>query len=369
MRARLLACLFGAVLLGGCAVPSWVPLIGSPRGEEETAADESPGAKRPARRRAARDVARPSASATAAAPRPADNEDGVADRIVAVVNNDAITLAEIQESIAMFRREERERTRVSDQELSQRFLNQLIDSRLQLQEADREKITVDDAEVDEDLAERMKKLGATKPEDYEGIVRAQGVTLEAVKKRLRETLRVSRLVRRKVALRISVTDAEIDRYIEENRARLETGLTYHARHILLVPEGTSDAAWEAARIRADMIRTQLQGGADFAEMARMHSGDASAKDGGDLGTLTRGELASEIEEQILALQPGQISAPHRSSIGYHIFRLESKETLDGDRRERIRQQVREILFRQKYETRYTSWLKEVRQRAVIEIRM
>jgi parvulin-like peptidyl-prolyl isomerase len=173
-----------------------------------------------------------------------------------------------------------------------------------------------------------------------------------------------------VALRVSVTDQEIERYLAENRARLETGLAYHARHILVVPEGgVTDAAWETARIKADLLREQIVGGADFAEVARAQSKDASARDGGDLGTMKRGELTPEIETQILKLEPGQVSPPFRSPLGYHLFRLESKETLQGEGLTRAKQQIREILFRQKYDTRLEAWLREIKQRAIIEVRM
>src|SRR5207244_3954110 len=128
-------------------------------------------------------------------------------------------------------------------------------------------------------------------------------------------------------------------------------------------------AWENARIRAELLRTQLRQGGDFAELARQHSRDASAKDGGDLGTLKRGELAQDIETQILSLEPGEISSPFRSALGYHIFRLESKERLDGEGLTRVRSQIREILFREKFETRLDVWLREIKQRAVIDVRL
>ena len=141
-------------------------------------------------------------------------------------------------------------------------------------------------------------------------------------------------------------------------------------HILVLPEtGAEDAAWENARIRAELLRTQLLEGADFAELAKQHSRDASARDGGDLGTLKRGELAQDIETQILALTAGQISSPYRSALGYHIFRLESKETLEGDGLARVRAQIREILFREKFDTRLDAWLREIKQRAVIDVRL
>jgi peptidyl-prolyl cis-trans isomerase SurA len=312
--------------------------------------------------------------ATTAPPRLASGsrgalDDNVTDRVVAIVNNDAITLGELQEQVAIYRYENRDRVSASDDDLYRMFLTRLIDNRLQLQEAEREKITVDDSEVEEEMRDRMKRVGAKSLPELEAMIKAEGINMVSLKTRMRETLRMSKVVRRKVALRISVTEEEVDRYVAENREKLETGLSYHARHILIVPETDSDAGWEAARIRADMIRAEVVKGGDFAELARQYSKDASGKDGGDLGTLKRGELAQDIEAQILSLEPGEISTPYRGRLGYHIFRLETKDALQGAGLERVRQQVKEILFRQKYEARLDAWLKEIKQRAIIEVRM
>lgn len=360
---RLLPGVLAALLLSGCAVPTWVPWLGKPKPGDEDAKAASATQARLRRRLARAD------EKDAEKPKPPLVDDAVADRVVAVVNNDAITLAEILESIAAWRYENQQRSSTTDEELASQFLTRLIDSRLQLQEAEREKIVVDDAEVAEELAERVKKLGMPSMEAFEAAVKAQGMSVDAVRKRVRDGIRMQRVVRRKVALRVSVTEAEIDKYLDANRAKLETGLSYHARHILVTPEGDSEAAWEAARQKADTIRSEAAANADFAELARRHSSDASAKDGGDLGTLKRGELAKEIESHVLALEPGEVSAPYRSSLGWHVFKLETKEALEGASLTRVRQQIRDILFREKYETRFDAWLKEIKQRAVIEVRM
>jgi peptidyl-prolyl cis-trans isomerase SurA len=361
MRRRAAAVLLLALGAGGCAVPGWVPGLGTktpPPGPPVAATPKSPDVMQPGDVRI----------------RPTTVDESIADRVIAVVNNDAITLGELQETIVAYRQDSRQqRGSASDEDLAKQLLPRLIDNRLQLQEADREKVMVDEAEVNEELLERVKSsYGAKSIEDFERMIKEQGVTMESIKRRLRDALRVQKVIRRKVALRVSVTDQEIAQYLEENRAKLETGLSYHARHILVVPEDGSvdDAAWEAARIKAELLFTQLsEGGADFAEMARQHSKDASARDGGDLGTLKRGELSQEIESEILALTPGTVSRPYRSSLGYHVFKLESKDSLEGDGLTRVKQQIREILFREKYETRLDAWLKEVKQRAIIEVRM
>jgi peptidyl-prolyl cis-trans isomerase SurA len=332
-------------------VPAWVPVLGADRGAS------GPPAPRPAA--PPRVVERP----------PAPSDDEVTERVVAVVNNDAITLGELEEALAVTRADARQRPPGSEEQVRREFLNRFIETRLQLQEAEREKIVVDDVEVDEELLDRIKKTNMKDLEEFKAEIKKQGINYDSVRKRIRDNLKLGKVVRRKVTLRISVTDPEIDRYLEENRAKLETGLGYHARHILIVPDGTTDAAWEAARIRAEVVRSQLREGAEFAELAKKFSADATAKDGGDLGILKRGELSQEIEGRILALSPGGTSEPYRSELGFHIFRLESKETLEGEGLTRAKAQIREILFRQKYEARLDAWLREIRERAVIEVRM
>jgi peptidyl-prolyl cis-trans isomerase SurA len=364
MRVRLLAVGMVGLLLGGCALPTmpsmpgWVPWLGKAKDPG------SAGASATTEKTNAVDAPKPGSIRE----RPADDSDEtIADRIIAVVNNDAITLAELQESIVSYRQENQGgRSGPSDEDLRRDFLTRLIDNRLQLQEADREKITVEDIELNEEFLERIKKYGAKNEEEFEKLIKSQGITIDSIKKRLREGLKVQKLVRRKVTLRVSVTEGEINEYLDENRAKLETGLSFHARHILVTPEGDSDVGWEAARIKAEMLRAQLQDGADFTELAKQHSRDATAKDGGDLGTLKRGELAPEVEAEILGLGVGQISRPVRSPLGYHVFRLESKDTLEAAS---IRQQIRDILFRQQYDTRLEAWLKEIKQRAIIEVRL
>ena len=76
-----------------------------------------------------------------------------------------------------------------------------------------------------------------------------------------------------------------------------------------------------------------------------------------------------ILEDLFEAEPGEISEPYRSDLGYHVFRLESKDGLEGEGLTRARAQIREILFRQKYEARLDAWLREIRERAIIEVRM
>jgi peptidyl-prolyl cis-trans isomerase SurA len=355
-RALALASIL-TLALGGCAMPSWVPFVGG----------GSAKPPEPAKPLAATSPVplRPNAPANPATP-----DESVTDRVLAVVNNDAITLSDLQEAIAVYQYENRDRGPAPANELAPQFLTRMIDNRLQIQEAEREKIVIEDVEIEEELSDRLKKMNVKSREEFDSMLKAQGLSMEAVKRRISDEIRRNRVVGRKVRLRISVTEAEVTQYLEANRAKLETGLTYHARHILILPDtGASDAAWENARITADLVRSELLQGGDFAELAKQNSRDATARDGGDLGTLKRGELAQDIETQILSLAPGEVSLPYRSALGYHIFRLESKDSLEGEGLTRVKAQIREILFREKFDARFDAWIKEIKQRAIIDVRL
>jgi peptidyl-prolyl cis-trans isomerase SurA len=344
-----------AVLGTGCAMPSWVPYFGRSKPGNLVPAAQSVTGRAPS-----------FASAESAL----DPED-VVDRVICVVNNDAITQFDLDEAELFFYQESRQPPVEGDDRraLRERLLGRMIESRLQLQQAQREKVTVEDVEVEERLAEVFKQAKVSTDADRERMLRAQGLTLEAAKRRVRDQVMVQKLIRRKVGLRVSVTEEEIDQYLVENRDKLETGLTFDARHMLFLPGPEGDEeAWQDAERRAGAVHGLLVAGGDFAELAREHSQDGTAKDGGSLGTLRRGELAPDIERAILALKPGEASGPFRSEVGWHVFKLDQAETLSGARITQLRGQVRDILLRDKYEARLREWLAEIKDRAVIEIR-
>lgn len=293
------------------------------------------------------------------------------DRVVAVVNQDVITLSELQEAVSQYLRQIKEEMNPGrDHALQEKLLWELVAHRLKIQEGEREKVVVEDGEVKEQLDELMKRLQANTPEEFEAMMKAQGVTLVDVKKRIREQVIVQKVTRRKVVLRVSVTEQEIDQYLSENREKLETGLSFRARHILFVPNPReSDAGWEAARAKAEEVWAKVRAGEDFAELAKRYSQDSSANDGGDLGALKQGELAPEIEGPILRLRAGDALGPVKTTLGYHLFKLESKESLSGEALAQAKQQIRDILFRQKYQARMDAWLEELKRRAIIEVRL
>jgi peptidyl-prolyl cis-trans isomerase SurA len=140
----------------------------------------------------------------------------------------------------------------------------------------------------------------------------------------------------------------------------------HARHILIkINEVVSE---NEARNRLNILKERLDNKADFAELARVHSEDASAPRGGDLGWLSPRDTVPEFERAMDALQPGQISEPVRTPFGWHLIQVLERRNEDMSK-ERLRLSARQALRERKSDEAYQEWVRQLRDRAFIDIRL
>jgi peptidyl-prolyl cis-trans isomerase SurA len=292
----------------------------------------------------------------------------VVDRVVAVVNHEPIMWSDLQEAILLSARDRPGGAPVSP-EVQRQVLDRLVTLRLQVQEARRERIQVTDEEIQAQVDEFVKRNGGDRAE-VESRLRAQGLTWELMRRELREHLLARKIQARRVGRRASVTEAEVDAYVAQNRQKLEAGLKYHARTLAVLARPPDQSrAWDEARKAIESIQAELRAGGDFAELAKARSQDPSAGSGGDLGWLPRGELQPLFEEAILKLATGQVSEPIRSSVGYHLFRLDDREELTEEALARFRQQGRDLIIQQRAQERFEEWARELRRGALIDMRL
>jgi peptidyl-prolyl cis-trans isomerase SurA len=140
----------------------------------------------------------------------------------------------------------------------------------------------------------------------------------------------------------------------------------HARHILLRPASNLTEAQARQRL-ADYKKRIEAGQADFAQLAREHSQDASARNGGDLGWASPGMFVPEFEDVLNSLKPGQVADPIVSRFGVHLIQLlERREATLGQREQR--EVVRNLVREKKLDEAYVQWSREVRGRAYVELR-
>jgi peptidyl-prolyl cis-trans isomerase SurA len=304
-------------------------------------------------------------------PAPAPADPNVVDRVVAVVNEEPILMSELLEAVILYLRETREAVPTGSKlvELQHKVLARLVDQRLQIQEARREKVEVTDEEVREVIEDFVRRNGGDRTRIDEQL-RGAGMTWDQVRREMRNSLLVQKIRSRRVARRTTVTEAEVDAYLAENRAKLESELKYRPRHIaVLAQPPDSPAAWERAKAEIEAVAARLRAGEDFAELARQHSKDASADAGGDLGWLRPGEIQPLFEAAILAVDKGGVTAPIKSEAGYHLFRLEDREALTDQAVAQLRQQARDLLAQRKAQERFEEWVQGLRQRALIAERL
>jgi len=139
-----------------------------------------------------------------------------------------------------------------------------------------------------------------------------------------------------------------------------------ARHILLRPSAQLSA--QAVQARLVDFKRQIESGARrFEDMAREHSLDGSATAGGDLGWAAPGQFVPEFEEAMNKLQTGGISAPVTSRFGIHLIQVVDRRSVALDAKQ-LREQARTALRERKFETAYAEWVREVRDRAYVELR-
>ena len=125
-----------------------------------------------------------------------------------------------------------------------------------------------------------------------------------------------------LAKRYEPTKAEIEKAYEENASRFVKPVKRRASHILIEVKGASEGAVQQALSRAQALEKQIRAGADFSTLARKSSDDKeSAPRGGDLGEIRPGVLPAELDAAIVSLKPGQVSAPVRTSYGYHLAKV------------------------------------------------
>ena len=153
---------------------------------------------------------------------------------------------------------------------------------------------------------------------------------------------------------------------KRGRAAVQSVQQTRVRHILLrAREGLSEAE---ARERLQRLRERIVAGTDFAELARLHSEDASAAKGGDLGWVAAGDTVPEFERVMNALRDGEVSQPIQTPFGWHLVQVFERRSdeLSGDRKKVA---ARQAIRARKADEAYQDWLRQARDRAFVENRL
>ena len=266
-------------------------------------------------------------------------------RVVAIVNEDIIVSSELQQSMEEITRQLQAKSTElpSRAVLEKQVLERMVMEHLQLQLAERNGVSIDDAMLNSKLQEVARENNMTLSE-FRDILQRDGYNYSEFRENLRKELTIKQLRQQMVGSRLKVSDQEIDNLLASLRNLDSDDVQYRLAHILIaVPEAASPDAIDAAQRRAEEVLTSLKNGADFSQTAISVSDGTTALDGGDIGWRSIGQMPTLFVEPLGSMRPGDISDLLRSPGGFHIIKLVEQR---GGERTIVRQtQVRHILLK------------------------
>ncbi|HTF99955.1 MAG TPA: peptidyl-prolyl cis-trans isomerase [Nitrospirota bacterium] len=283
----------------------------------------------------------------------------VVDRVVAIVNEDIITLSDLQREEAL---------RKSDTKLDEKvLLEDMIDRKLQMAAAKRAGMDVTDKELS-DAVEDIMKRNSMNTKQFEAAIGKEGLTLEQYRTELREQMTMSRMFNKYVRSGITVNDQEARDYYDHNHALYSLPEEIRLRQIQFpLPQNASAAQMDAVKTKAQAVLERARKGEEFRSLAyENQSGEGPAD--GDLGFIQRQHVLPEIEAATRSLKPGEIAGLVLCAGAYRIFKLEEIRT-PLKPFEKVKDEIMTTLYQEKVENTYRTWLQTLRSESHIENRL
>jgi len=255
------------------------------------------------------------------------NAQQLADGIAAVIGREIILHSEIQQYMQSYIMQNRLQVTADSpivKKLHKETLNKLVEQKLLLAKAEDDTLQVDEQMLDMQLKQRMQyMLEQAGSEDK--LEQAFGSPIKKIKKDMRKVIKEQLLVeqaRSKKLRELKVSRREVEQFYKSYKDSLPAMQeTVDISHVLMQVRASEPARQEGYE-KAEMVMAKLKNGEKFEELAKQYSSDpASAKRGGDLGTISRGDFVPEFETAAYNLQNGEISDIVETQFGYHIIQM------------------------------------------------
>ncbi|GHU40012.1 chaperone SurA [Betaproteobacteria bacterium] len=267
-----------------------------------------------------------------------------ADRIVAIVGSEAITLTELRAQLKMaMGRLERQGTPLPPTEaLERQMLERMIMERAQIQAAAELGLRIDDTQLEQTIG-RIAANNKMTREQFLAALQKDGITYAQFREEIRSEMMVSRLREREVDSRLVISDAEIDNFLAQTGGGHEE---FRVAHILLrAPESASPEQLQKLKVKAEDVLKRAKSGENFAELAAAYSDAPDALQGGDLGWRGQDSLPSVFAEAAKKLKAEEVGDLLQSSNGFHILKLLARRGSDAEDGGVPQTQARHILIR------------------------
>ena len=324
--------------------------------------DAQPAAPEKADAAAAPAVAEAPAAEAPAAEAPAVDETVV----LAKVNGQDITEAEVQKVMGMFMKQMGARmppdqVQTAIPRIRERIVEELIMRRVMMDAVAKEGITLSDEEFAEVKAELAEELPpGTTLESY----MAETGTTEA---EMREQMAVRKMIIAQAESVAKPSDEEIQKFYDENKEGFAQSESVTASHILIKVDPADDEAAKAAkRERIEGLRKQLAEGADFAELAKANSDCPSASAGGDLGSFGKGQMVPAFEDAAFSQEIGKVGEVVETQFGYHLIKVTERSDAKTQDFGEVKTRISDILFSQKQQDAVKAYVDGLREKADVQ---
>jgi len=300
---------------------------------------------------------------------PATVTAAAAQDVVARVNGVTISAIELKRASKVLQANEQRGTvptAEQQKEHDKLALAQLVSAELLYQAGQKLEVKDIEKQIDEKFVKGKARFSSDK--DFEKAMKDMDMTENDLRDYTRRDLVITNFIEKTILPKVTVSEEDARKFYDQNPDKFTRPESVKASHILLgVDQKASADEKKAAREKAEKLRKELAGGADFAALAKGNSTCPSSQQGGDLGYFGKGQMVPAFEKAAFTLKPGEISDVVETQFGFHIIKVtERKATEQVDFKE-VKPRIDEFLKNQKVGASVNDFLTEARKTAKIDL--
>jgi peptidyl-prolyl cis-trans isomerase SurA len=299
----------------------------------------------------------------------------VVEEIVARVNNDAITLSDVQKADQSLHEEiahdcqgcPPDKVEEEYKEKQKDLLRDLIDQALLVERAKDMGISVETDVIKRlDELRKQNKLGSM--EEMEKEVEKQGLGWEELKTQIRNNLLTQEVIRREVGSHINIPSDEVKKYYDEHQkdfVRPEQVVLYE---IFLSTADKSPEEVSSVEKKAEDLRNRVVKGEDFNEIAKHFSEGSTATDGGLLGTFERGQLDKQLEDVVFKMNKGQMTDVIQTKTGFEVLKVEAHFDAGLQPQDKVENEIMNRIYSQRMQPTMREYLAQLREQSYVMVK-
>ncbi len=290
------------------------------------------------------------------------NATAMEDTIVAVVNDDVITLNDLKDyidtQVAQMRLEgtSQEELKTFISEMERNGLQRIIDDKIILNAANSKDIKVEDEMVDRRVEGIKSQYKSEK--DFLNALLEEGVSITDIRKKIVNQIKIKRFIDQEIRSKIYVNPQEVTEYYKNHFEEYQKPERVNLDSIFIAKGDNADQA----RDKAKEALAKIKAGKDFKEIAKEYSQSPS------VGIMKKGELLPEIEKIVFSLSTGDISDVCEAGTGFYIFKLLGHKPKELSDINEVKDQIYNSIFQQKFRDRFNIWLEKLKRDAFIDIK-